>query len=439
MVEWLGMEGEHTHRSHHASQDAFWDVPVVEICVDACAYIGGKPIEAIEALKAIYDYTGLKQLHYVDTVQGLREKANASHVGLLLALRDVMQQEGEGLGREEWHFIKFLREHHADWVDIVPTSYCNHFRNVMMERVIPEVIIPLLHATNGEAEECGQAFDRVQAHGFAILQRVFPQELQLHNIRSVADMDLAYAFSAEVKDTMLSRAVMQALRFQRPLWNRVHDDPRIKGEKGVHRNCADYSYLEYLMNKLPAKADAGARGFVLFTNDQKLMEDAASYTTGYRMAEDGMFRTHVRNQEYRQFNLTKRGEFGEYPTHEIVSNAQIAHFFTRRLAEVCAKVEVITPELAGHIERLEAVVGALEHEIAAHRRRQKHSGMLNKPYDTMIARRLTAEVFESRVGNDDHYRDTVRPSKRVLTQQKEAELQQQSEEDAATGEDHPAL
>lgn len=107
---------------------------IIEIHVDTCAMLRNRTVVAVDALKKLYDATGMAQLHYVETEQGLREKTDRTNRFMLDALDNDLSRHG-----------KFLRSA-SEWMDVVPTRHCDMFLQMLHEKILPETTWKVVEA-----------------------------------------------------------------------------------------------------------------------------------------------------------------------------------------------------------------------------------------------------------------------------------------------------
>ncbi len=98
---------------------------IIELHIDTCAQLKSKTAAAAVALKKLYDATGIAELRYVETQQGLREKTDRTDGYLLDTIKNDLSRHG-----------KFLQDN-REWVDVVSTSHCDKFMQMMHDSILP--------------------------------------------------------------------------------------------------------------------------------------------------------------------------------------------------------------------------------------------------------------------------------------------------------------
>lgn len=187
---------------------------IYEIHIDTCAQLGTKTIAAVEALKKLYDVTGMAELRYIETEQGLREKAHRSNACALNAISSDLALHAEFLKRNR------------DWVEIVPTRHCKAFERQLREKIIPSVTMPVVDAIEQVLPGIRQAVrDNLRRTG----ERA-PEKISLPFIPSKDR--LGHNLGRKINDGLVSNAIDSQMKSWQKI---VKSNPILKYVPGAHR------------------------------------------------------------------------------------------------------------------------------------------------------------------------------------------------------------
>lgn len=145
------------------------------VSVDTCAELGGQPYKVLEALHDLYDITKRRDLHVIETAQGLFEKSEYISPEMV----DTMPISAR-------KFSEFIRTN-RDWVTLVETNTCRTFRNRLSNDVFSEMVDPL-------ADLSEATMQIIQKESFAILQSRCEDHMHGKRIEKPADIDINIGF-----------------------------------------------------------------------------------------------------------------------------------------------------------------------------------------------------------------------------------------------------
>ena len=140
------------------------------VTVDACAELGGHPYDVLEKLKALYEHTGRRDLHVIDTQQGAQEKTNASS-------RVFLPMIPGGQTR----FARFVLSN-PGWTQVETTACCRQFR-AGLAGIMPTHVFPFLSA----AEEAAAS---IQKETFELMRARHQHSLHGHKVHKASDVML---------------------------------------------------------------------------------------------------------------------------------------------------------------------------------------------------------------------------------------------------------
>src|SRR5262249_37298439 len=144
----------------------------IEISVDACAELGGQVYAVIGALRDVYRLSGLRNLTYVDTFQGVREKSDGTTPETLFAF-----------GNPYSNFGRFLY-HNQSWQRLVETMECKKFSYIHRHEILPSMTAPIIDAVE---EVCGL----VQKEVFLELKKLKQAKFSKRTVKKVTDVEIA--------------------------------------------------------------------------------------------------------------------------------------------------------------------------------------------------------------------------------------------------------
>lgn len=180
----------------------------IYIAVDACAELGGQPYKVLEQLQKVYQITGRRNLHFIDTEQGFHEKSNCT----VPAFIPMLERQPNG-------YVSFLQKN-PEWTKIVSTPICYKFREDLATKVIPKTVQPLMKL----AEETS---DKIRHEAFRIMQERKQSVIAGKKIHKPSDIDVKINIS-DNNPVFVGGLLNEAAHAVLPFWKeRVDEIPAL--------------------------------------------------------------------------------------------------------------------------------------------------------------------------------------------------------------------